>query len=66
MESYLDDEEKKESQICFVQLHKLQSLGCSEEGGGREMGATAVKVPSMKKSRTWRNNMSDDLDRQYD
>ena len=50
-------ERVKENQIRFMQLHILQFLGCSEEGG--ETGAATVKVPSVKKSRTWRNNMSD-------
>ena len=31
-----------------------------------ETGAAIVKVPSVKKSRTWKNNMSDVLDRRYE
>lgn len=41
---------------------RLKALGCSETGA-ETTGAATVKVPNVKKSRRWRNNMSDALDR---
>lgn len=42
----------------LVKGQKWKTLGCSETGA-ETTGATAIKVPSVKESRTWRSNMSD-------